>query len=158
MLALHPSCGAPSGIGRTPLKNRITLLALATLTAVVGIATQSSAQVKKGKTRPASTKALMNAWIGPVRSQLDAELKTEPADDKAWASIAAKAEVLNESGHSLMEDGRCPDAVWAAACKTMQTSTTTLVEKANAKDLAGARAAFADFMTSCKSCHTAHKK
>lgn len=140
------------------LKHRITVLALAALCGVVAIATQSSAQVKKGKTRPASTKALMNAWIGPVRSGLDAELKTEPADDKAWASIIAKAEVLNESGHSLMEDGRCPDAVWAAACKVMQDSTTTLIAKAQAKDLAGAREAFGTFMTSCKSCHTAHKK
>lgn len=140
------------------MKTRISLIAIATLCGVVAIAAQTSAQVKKGKTRPASTKALMNSWIGPVNTALGAELKAEPADDKAWASILAKAEVLNESGHSLMEDGRCPDAVWAAACKTMQDATSTLIVKAQAKDLAGAREAFGTFVTSCKSCHVAHKK
>ncbi len=139
------------------MKNRILILIVAAFCGGTLATTQVAAQVKKGKTRPASTKALMNAWIGPVRAALDAELKTEPADEKAWASIAAKAEVLNESGHALMEDGRCPDAVWAAACKTLKDATSTLVVKAQAKDLAGAREAYGVFMTSCKSCHTAHK-
>lgn len=140
------------------MKNRILILFVAAVCGVVLAAAQSVAQVKKGKTRPASTKALMNAWIGPTRAALDSELKVEPADDKAWAAIAAKAEVLNESGHSLMEDGRCPDAIWAAACKTLQDATSAMAVKAQAKDLAGTREAYGVFMTSCKSCHTAHKK
>ena len=140
------------------MKNRTLILTLAGLLGAAALASQGLAQITKGKSRPASTKALMNAWIGPMRAALDAELKTEPADDKAWASIAAKAEVLNESGHSLMEDGRCPDAVWAAACKTLKDATSTLAVKAQVKDLAGAREAYGVFMTSCKSCHTAHKK
>jgi cytochrome c556 len=129
------------------------VLALAVLFAAEGVA-----QVKKGKSRPLTTKQMMGGHIGPTCTALGKELQAGPADDKAWEAAATKAALLNESGYTLMDDGRCPDAVWAEACKKLQDSSHALLAKVEAKDMSGAREAFTTLTASCKSCHTAHKK
>jgi hypothetical protein len=132
---------------------------VAALAGAILVGSQSLAQVKQGKTRPLKTAHLMSGLIGPNCSALGKELQGDgPADDKAWAAAAARAGLLNESGHLLMDDGRCPDKTWADACKTLRDCSAVVLTKIEAKDASGAREAFTAMVGSCKACHTAHKK
>ncbi len=132
-------------------------LALAALTlAVAGVL---HAQVKQGKTRPAKTGHLMKGIVKPNCDALKKGLEAAPADDKTWASLAVNAGVLNESSYTLMDDGRCPDAVWAdATTKMLRAGSADLIKAIEAKDHAAAKAAFGSLTKSCKTCHDAHKK
>ncbi|MGV3723110.1 MAG: hypothetical protein ACO1SX_19595 [Actinomycetota bacterium] len=142
------------------MNTRKILAGCAALLAVgILLASQTTAQVKKGKTRPLTTKQMMAGLVKPQWATLSETLKgAGPADDKAWEAAVTQAALLNESGHMMMEDGRCPDAVWAAACKAMQEGGQTLMAKLEAKDLAGAREAATMVGGSCGTCHKAHKK
>jgi cytochrome c556 len=131
----------------------------AVMAGVLLLATQGTAQIKKGKTRPLTTKQMMGALIKPYCTSLTETLKADgPADEKAWETAVTQAALLNESGHMLMEDGRCPDSVWADASKIMQDGSQALVTKLEAKDVAGAREAMAGMMKSCGACHKVFKK
>ncbi len=137
----------------------LTAGALLAVSGVLVLATQGDAQIKKGKSRPLTTKRMMSGFIGPQVGVLRSGLTgSGPADDKAWEALAVSAELLNESGHMLMEDGRCPDKVWADASKALQDGAATVLAKVAAKDAAGAREGLAVINGSCKGCHTAHKK
>jgi cytochrome c556 len=118
----------------------------------------ASAQVKKGKTRPAATKYLMRGVNQPNCAGLAKLLKDGPADDKTWDTAACHAACLNEMGHLLMEDGRCPDAVWAAAAKSLREGSTAVLAAAEKKDLEAARTAFMTVTNACAACHDAHRK
>jgi cytochrome c556 len=140
-------------------KKRTALLCSAALAGLLALACQSGAQVKQGKTRPLLTKQLMAGMVKPNCAGLGEALKgSGPADDKAWDAAATQAALLNESAHIMMADGRCPDAVWAGACKTLQDASQEALEKIKARDAAGAQGAFAAVTKSCGACHTAHKK
>ena len=131
----------------------------AVLAGVFLFASQGTAQIKKGKTRPLTTKQMMAALVKPNCTALAEALKENgPADDKAWETALTQAAVVNESGHILMEDGRCPDNVWAEASKMMQDGSQALVTKIEAKDAAGAREAMGTMMKSCGACHRVFKK
>ena len=58
----------------------------------------------------------------------------------------------------LMADKRCPDKVWADACKTLDTATRAVIKAANKKDVAAAGEAAKGIGKSCGGCHKAHKK
>lgn len=120
----------------------------------------ASAQVTKGKSRPAATKHLMKGIVFPNCAALGKALKDKgPTDDKAWEAAAAQAACLNEASFLLMDDGRCPDGVWAKAAKTtLREGSAKLMAAIDKKDLAGAQAAFKATTQSCKACHTKHKK
>lgn len=128
------------------------------IVALVGLSLATQAQVKKGKTRPLTTKQMMAGLVKPQCAGLGEALKAAPSDDKAWEELATKAALLNESGYSLMDDGRCPDGVWASACKNLQTASAAVLGKIEAKDYAGAQAEFKGVTASCGECHKAHKK
>ena len=126
---------------------------------VVIVGTSASAQVKKGKTRSAATKYLMRGIMQPNCAGLGALLKGDgPADDKAWDTAACHASCLNEMSYLLMDDGRCPDAVWAGAAKTtLREGSAETLAACEQKDLEGANAAFKKMTQACAACHTAHK-
>lgn len=128
------------------------------LVALVGLSLSTSAQVKTGKTRPLTTKQMMAGLVKPQCAGLGEALKAAPADDKAWEELATKAALLNESGYSLMDDGRCPDGVWASACKNLREASAAVLAKIEAKDYAGTQAEFKGVTASCGECHKAHKK
>ncbi len=128
------------------------------LLAVTVFSLAAVGQVKKGKTRPLLTKQLMSGLVQPNCKGLGGDLKKAPADDKAWEALATKAALLNEAGHILMADGRCPDGDWAGAAKTLQKGSGVLLEKIEAKDVEGARGAFKAMTGACAACHKAHKK
>ncbi len=90
----------------------IVAMALA-VTAYLGV--PSSAQVKKGKELVLQTKNWTAGVNLPHCSALGEILKAGISEDKAWSEAVQHAEVLNESGHVLMADSRCPDKVWADA-------------------------------------------
>lgn len=115
-------------------------------------------QVKKGKVRPLETKTWMKTVNGPHCSTLAKMMKAGPADDKEWEAAATHAQMLTESGYVLMADGRCPDAVWAEASKTLQDAGAEMSKAVAAKNTADAQAAMGKILGSCKSCHAAHKK
>jgi hypothetical protein len=114
-------------------------------------------QKTKGKTRPAETKHLMAGINGPNCSALAKLLKAGPADDKAWADAVRHAALLNEMSYILMDDGRCPDKVWAGAAKTLRECSAKVLEAAQAKDAAAAQEAFKKMVGACSTCHKAHK-
>lgn len=135
-------------------------LLIVMMVAVVGlsVAYQTQAQIKKGKTRAVTTKQLMAGIVQPNCAALGAASKTAPADDKAWEAVATNAALLNEISYNLMDDGRCPDGVWAEAVKTLQTGSAAVLAKAEAKDAAGLTAEMKNLTASCGACHKAHKK
>jgi cytochrome c556 len=57
-----------------------------------------------------------------------------------------------------VQDGRCPDAAWAGAAKSLGEGTAAVLAAADTKDLAAARTAFKTVTDSCKTCHDAHRK
>lgn len=118
----------------------------------------ATAQIKKGKTRPLTTKQLMGALVKPHCADLGTALKSAPADDKGWSELATKAALLNEASHILMADGRCPDKIWADATKSLGEGTIAVLEKIEAKDAAGAQEAFKTVSGACAACHKEHKK
>lgn len=130
-------------------------IVLSTLALVSVVA---SAQVKKGKTRPALTKQIMSGLVQPNCAALGKGVKEAPADDKAWAALATNAALLNEVSYLLMDDGRCPDGDWANAAKVLREGSASLLAKIEAKDAAGAAEQFKALTQSCAACHKAHKK
>jgi len=118
-----------------------------------------SAQVKQGKTRPATTEAIMKGLTKPQSTMVKDQLKDGPASDEQWEELAMHAALLNEISYLLMDDGRCPDAIWAdAASKTMRQASADLINAAQARNLEHARTAFGAMMKSCKACHEKHKE
>ena len=132
------------------------ILGLSVAAAMVSM--DAIAQIKKGKTRPATTKQLMKGLVAANCGALGEALKTPPADDDAWADLAVKAALLNESSYVLMDDGRCPDADWANAVETLRKESAAVLEKLEAKDAAGAQESFKALTQSCGACHKVHKK
>ena len=118
-----------------------------------------SAQIQKGKTRPLETKMWMKAVNGPQCSNLAKLLKAGPADDKQWAEVMMNAEMLNEAGHVLMADGRCPDKVWADAAKQLHEGSEAVLKAAETQNTAEALSALNNsVLAACKSCHGVHRK
>ena len=119
----------------------------------------SQADVTQGKTRPMLTAHWMKGVMGPRCSSLGKGLKEGPTDDDAWDELTLAAALLNEGSYILMEDGRCPDGVWAKAAKeTLRQGSEEVLKAVGAKDLEAARAAFKAMTASCGGCHKAHKK
>lgn len=117
----------------------------------------SLAQVKKGKDRTAETKYLMRGVVGSHCGSIAGLLKKGPTDDKGWDTLACHASVLNEMSYTLMDDGRCPDKVWAGAAKSLRENSAKVLAAANAKNLEDAQEAFKGVQASCASCHGEHK-
>jgi hypothetical protein len=115
------------------------------------------AQKTKGKTRPAETKDLMRGIMQPNCAGVGKGLKENPSDDKAWALLTQQAVVLNEMSYLLMDDGRCPDKVWAAAAKSLRESSLKVADASKAKDAAAAKEAFKGVTSACAECHKAHR-
>lgn len=80
-----------------------------------------------------------------------------PKDDKAWDTLAMHAGLLNESGHLLMENKRCPDAVWAEATAQLRRGSLAVHAAAGKHDLNAAKDAFKEVTASCGACHAKHK-
>lgn len=137
----------------------LTILSLVAVFVIVFTTHNDSvAQVTKGKERPLTTKQWMQAvhkvHCGAIKEDLD----KGPADDAAWEKLALHAAMMNESAHVLMADGRCPDAVWAEACKTLDEGSSAVLAAIAAKDAEAGKAAFGAMTASCGACHRAHKK
>jgi cytochrome c556 len=117
------------------------------------------AQVKKGKSRPLQTSHLMKGVVKPHCEALKKGLEGGPTTDEAWDGLAVHAALLNEASYCLMEDGRCPDGVWAdAASKTLREGSVEVLKAIHNKDVAAAKAGFANMTKSCKGCHEKHKE
>ena len=140
-------------MGRTT-KSLTVLAAIAVSFLIWGTA---PAQITKGKKRPAPTKYLMRGINQPNCAGLGKLLKDGPADDKAWETAACHASCLNEMGHLLMDDGRCPDATWAGAAKNLREGSAAVVAAAEKKDVEAARTAFKTVTDACAACHKAHR-
>jgi len=120
----------------------------------------AQAQKTKGKSRPAETKYLMRGLVRPSCAGLGELLKGEgPADDEAWETAACHAACLSEMSFVLMDDGRCPDGVWAkAASTTLREGSAAVMAAVEKKDLEAANAAFKTLTSACASCHKTHKE
>lgn len=132
-------------------------LAAAALIALT-VSTEVGAQVKQGKSRPAKTKHLMKGLVAANCGALKKGLDAGPASDEQWEAVAIQASLLNEAGHALMADGRCPDGDWAGAAKTLQDCSAAVLKAIDAKDAEGAKSAFGEMTKACAACHKAHKK
>jgi cytochrome c556 len=140
-------------------KIAVVIAGLAALVWFTGISNDAQAQKTKGKSRPAATKYLMRGIVRPNCAGLGKLLKEGPADEEAWDTVACHAACLNELSFALMDDGRCPDGVWAkAAGGALRDGTVALLAAVEAKDADAANAAFKTVTSSCAACHKAHKK
>lgn len=133
--------------------------AIALISALLTVAgLQLVGQVSKGKSRPLETKIWMKTVNGPHCSTVAKMLKAGPADDKEWDEVKTHAQMLSESGHVLMADGRCPDKVWADAAKQLQDGGAALAAAAASKNVDEARTALNNsVLASCKGCHSTHR-
>lgn len=138
-----------------------------TVSLVVGLAifgtafavalSEAEAQKTKGKTRPLTTTQLMAGLVKVHCTAVKDGLAKPPAGDDDWKALATAAALLNESSYTLMDDGRCPDAVWKDASMQLRTASQTILEALEKKDAAAAQKGFDGVLASCKACHTAHK-
>jgi hypothetical protein len=109
--------------------------------------------------RVATIKFIMSGIHNPHCSALGTLLKGEgPKDDKAWAEVALHAALLNESGHLLVENNRCPDGVWADAAAKLRDGTAGVFVAAGKKELKAAQDSFAAVGAACAACHAKHKQ
>lgn len=132
---------------------------VAVLVAGIALVAVGLAQIQKGKTRPLDTRNWMRAVNQPYCKALGDLLKEPgPADGKAWEMAAQHAQVLNEAGHVLMADGRCPDATWLNAAKDLREGSEAVLKAVEAKNAAEARTAFKTVLNACQGCHSAHRK
>ena len=74
---------------------KLILPALATALLAMLVIGTTSAQVKKGKSRPLQTKNLMKGVVASNCGALKKALEAGPSDDKAWAAVVMHAELLN---------------------------------------------------------------
>lgn len=119
----------------------------------------TQAQVKSGKSRVLKTAQWMKCVMKPQCDALKKGLESAPVSGEAWQSLAASAALLNESSYILMDDGRCPDGVWAdAASKTLRNGSGDLLKAIEAKDFEAAKGAFGSMTKSCGACHEKHKE
>lgn len=138
------------------MKQRLCLVALALAVVTASLVIPGNAQ-KKGKTRPMTSSHLMAGLVKPQLVILQEGLKEAPADDEGWKKLATAVALLNESGHIMMADDRCPDEVWKQACGIMDESTQKTLKLIEKKDAEGALESIAGITASCKHCHTEHK-
>lgn len=132
---------------------------LVALVATAVVFDSAGGAVTQGKSRPAETKYLMRGVVQPNCAAIGKILKEgAPADDKAWDTLACHASLLNEMGHVLMDDGRCPDKAWAEANKTLKEESAKVLAAAKAKNAEEAQTAFKAMTGACAACHKAHKK
>ena len=118
-----------------------------------------SAQIKKGKSRAMKTAQWMKGVMKPNCDALKKGLDASPANDESWDALAVNAALINEASYLLMEDGRCPDAVWAeAASKTLRQGSADVLKAIDGKDLGAAKTAFGSMTRACKACHDAHRE
>lgn len=131
-------------------------LAIAVSASTVGLI---QAQVKQGKGRPLKTAQWMKCVVKPQCDALKKGLDATPASDESWSALANSAALLNETSYVLMDDGRCPDGVWAeAASKTLRQGSADVLKAIESKDLAGAKTAFKSMTMACGACHEKHKE
>jgi len=123
----------------------------------VTVTTQAGADAKPG--RIAEVKHIM-AGIHKVHCGPTVEMTKGdgPKDDKGWAELEMHAAMMNESGHVLMQNNRCPGAEWAKACAILQSGSEAVFKAAQAKDLSAAAVAAKKMTASCKMCHKVYKK
>jgi cytochrome c556 len=132
-------------------------LAAALAVAVLVTGQSATAQKTRGKTRPAETKYLMRCVVGPSCTALGKLVKDAPTDDKGWDKLTQHAAVLNEMSFVVMDDGRCPDKIWADAATAMRECSGKVLDAVKARDADAAQAAFKALTGSCSGCHRAHK-
>ena len=140
-------------------KARLTAVCLLALAfGAASLLTDVDAKITKGNSRAAQTKYLMRGIIKPNCGGLGGALKAGPKTDEEWDTAACYAACLSEMGHVLMADGRCPDAAWAGACKSLREGSDAALAAIEKKDADAASAAFKTATSSCAACHKAHKK
>lgn len=141
----------------TPVKKFVACASACGVALALLAVVPATAQVKQGKTRAAKTKQLMKGLVSAQCGALKEGLDKNPSTDDAWADVALHAALLNEVSYNLLDDGRCPDGVWAGAAETLRGCSDAVLKAADAKDAAAAKAAFGELTKACGACHTAHK-
>jgi cytochrome c556 len=126
---------------------------LAAFLIVLGLQPGSATVQQKGKTRSATTKQLMRGLVAPNCGALK---KALAAGDAEKATLYAA--LLNEAGHILMADGRCPSGDWKSGAETLQGCSKVILAKLKENDVEGAQSAFTALTKGCGACHSAHKK
>jgi cytochrome c556 len=142
------------------MKKRSFSSLMAVLVFLTAAVVATNGQVKKGKTRPLTTEQLMEAIVKPHMTALKKGLiDAKPASDDDWKHLALSVSLLNESSFIMMEDGRCPDQVWADACvKDLREGSAMAAEAIAKRDVEAALAGVKKLGASCKACHTKHKE
>lgn len=126
-------------------------------TACALVLSEAEAQKVKGKTRPLTTAQLMAGLVKVHCGAVKDGLAKPPATDDDWKGLATAAALLNESSYTLMDDGRCPDAIWKDASMQLRTGSQAVLDALAKQDVAAAQKGFEGVLASCKACHAEHK-
>jgi hypothetical protein len=137
------------------------LLALTASTVIAFFTAAALAEDAKAPPQPrvATIKVIMSGIHAPHCGALGTLLKAEgPKDDKGWSEVALHAALLNESGHLLVENNRCPDGIWADAAAKLRDGTAGVFAAAGKKDLKAAQDSFTMVTAACAACHAKHRQ
>ena len=75
-----------------------------------------------------------------------------------WKHVKMHAAILNEAGHFLMDDQRCPSGEWANGAKALRECSVVILDKAGKEDAQGVKDAFAALQKQgCAVCHAKHR-
>lgn len=125
----------------------------ALLVASVSLNAQSSDKPRRVASAGDIMVGIHKVHCGALKKALDAG----PKSDKDWETAGVHAAMMNEAGHVLMQDGRCPDKVWADACATLRNGSDQAAAAFKRKNLDDAKAGFKAMIGSCKACHSKHR-
>ncbi len=140
------------------MRNCSWVVAMTALSTASVVALSARVAVADDTKRVVSVKQIMQGLVKPNCGAIGGLLEDAgPADDDAWGQVAMHAALLNETGHLLIQNNRCPSAVWADATRTLRGGAAKLADAAGKKDLAATRAAFKEATSACKTCHDEHK-
>ena len=138
----------------------IALPCVATIVFSIAVVLPDTARSEDQKKEPriARVSDIMSGIHKPAMKAVRSVSEKTPETDKDWEKVRLGAALLNESGHLLMQNKRCPDGVWAGSCADLRASTADLALAVEAKNLESARTAIDKIATSCKSCHAKHRE
>jgi NAD/NADP transhydrogenase alpha subunit len=124
--------------------------------APVGTPVATVKQIMAGITGPAAT-TVYNS-VGTIVSA-EGIKETAPQTDEEWASLAATAASLAESGNLLLTPGRAIDnADWVKMSQTFVEKSKLAIKAAEEKSTEGILSAGSEINETCDTCHERYRR
>ena len=94
----------------------------------------------------------------PVYQSLEASLKEQPKDKRAWGEVKSGALILAETAGLVAQRGdNSKDADWQSSSLAVHQEGKKLYQAARAKDYESAKMHFKSMTAGCASCHEKYR-